>query len=94
MNETKRKSKKPNKSQNQPNNTSIPPKSQAECYAQAWRILFNKLSKDSQEVLTVNLKRDEQVIRGQSRMFPDVRDFVKAVADLGEEIFSKVKPSA
>lgn len=80
----------PNKAKTESNKK---PTTLAEFYAHAYKVVFNKLSKEEKDELLINLSKVEPVIRGQSRQFPNVRQFIKTVAELGEELFVKSQTS-
>lgn len=80
-------------SPNTPNNAA-PPKTMAETYSHAWSTLFNKLSKEEQELLLINLKKEEIMVRGKAVPYPNVNSFVKNVAIFAEEMFDNLASSS
>ena len=73
---------------NTPNKVAAP-KTQADFYDHAWKVLFNKLSKDEQAYLTANLNKPYKVVRGVPQPDQTISKFIKNVAAIGEEMFEK-----
>lgn len=86
MNDSKRNTEKPNNTTPAPNKP-LHPTSQAECYAEAWKLCLNKLSKEGQAELLINLRKPLVEIRGVEHWPKETKRFVQAVAELGEEMF-------
>lgn len=86
MNDSKRNTPKPNNGTPTPNKP-LHPTSQAECYAEAWTLCLNKLSKEQQAELLINLRKPIMELRGLELWPKDVKRFVKGVAETGEGIF-------
>lgn len=70
------------------------PTTQAEFYKYAHAQVFNKLSKEAQATLLINLKRPPEIIRGQERFSPDVTNFTKQVMELGEFLYDRFTKQA
>ena len=86
MNTSKPNTQESNKSTTAPNKPTDPT-SQAECYAEAWKFCLNKLSKEQQADLLINLQKPIVQVRGRDLWPKDVKCFVKEVAETGEGIF-------
>jgi hypothetical protein len=65
------------------------PKTQAEFYEHAWKVVFNKLSKEEQAYLTANIAKPYPIVRGVPQPDAKISRFIKNVAELGEEMFDK-----
>lgn len=86
MNTSKRNTQKPNKGIIEANKP-LHPTTQAECYAEAWKLCLNKLSKEQQADLLINLRKPLVEIRGVEYWPKETKTFVQAVAELGEGMF-------
>ena len=60
-----------------------------EFYQHWYQTLFNKLPKEEQELLTANLTKGTQIVRGEVREFSNVRNFVRSVIEKAEEEYDK-----
>ena len=70
------------------------PQSLGEYYTREWKTQFNKLSKNDQDALTVNLTKAARIVRGEVVECPDVKKFVKSIIEKAEESYEKSKKAA
>src|ERR1035437_6400787 len=76
-----------------PNNAPVNPSlvTMSDYYRHYYKVLFDKLNKESQESIVTNSAKPLQIVRGNVTEFADVREFIKAVVENAETAYDKAQ---